>query len=37
MGVEGTRAETAEQFNQALAAGFAVKGPYLIEAVLDSP
>jgi acetolactate synthase-1/2/3 large subunit len=35
MGVEGIRAETAEQFNKALETGLSIKGPYLIEAVLS--
>ncbi len=34
MGVEGGRATTADELNQQLAAGLAVQGPYLIEAVL---
>ncbi|MEM7254017.1 MAG: acetolactate synthase large subunit [Pseudomonadota bacterium] len=34
MGVEAQRVENADQFNQALAAGIAVNGPYLIEVVL---
>ena len=32
MGVEARRADTAEEFNDALAAGFATPGPFLIEA-----
>lgn len=34
MGVDAVRAETAEQFNRALAAAFAGKGPHLIEAMI---
>ena len=34
MGVAGERVTTAEQFNRALAAGLATKGPYLIEAMI---
>ena len=34
MGVPATRAETTQQFYEALASGFASKGPRLIEAVL---
>ncbi len=34
MGVEAARAETAEDFNRALAAAFAGNGPFLIEAVV---
>ncbi len=34
MGVEGVRAETAEQFNRALAAALSNEGPNLIDAVL---
>ena len=34
MGVEAARAETAEQFNQQLAAAIKCNGPFLIEAVL---
>ncbi len=32
MGVEALRAQTAEEFNRALAAGFETSGPFLIEA-----
>jgi acetolactate synthase-1/2/3 large subunit len=34
MGVPGSRATTAEEFNKQFAAGLAAPGPYLIEAVL---
>ena len=34
MGVDAVRAETAEQFNRALAAAFSGKGPHLIEAMI---
>lgn len=34
MGVPGERVTTAEQFQRALAAGLATKGPYLIEAMI---
>jgi len=34
MGVAGERVTTADQFNRALAAGLATKGPYLIEAMI---
>ena len=34
MGVDAVRAETAEQFNRALAAAFAGQGPHLIEAMI---
>ena len=34
MGVPGERVETMDEFNAALARGLAVKGPYLVEAML---
>jgi acetolactate synthase I/II/III large subunit len=34
MGVEATRATTAEEFNRQFAAALATRGPSLIEAVL---
>jgi acetolactate synthase-1/2/3 large subunit len=34
MGVPGTRVQTMEEFNRALAEGLAVQGPYLVEAML---
>jgi acetolactate synthase-1/2/3 large subunit len=34
MGVPGQRVTTMDEFNRALAAGLAVKGPYLVEAML---
>ncbi len=34
MGVQGRKAETAEEFNEALARAIAEPGPHLIEAVL---
>ncbi len=34
MGLEAGRAETADELNRLLAAGFATPGPYLVEAVL---
>lgn len=35
MGVPGTRVETMEEFNRALTAALAAKGPSLVEAMLD--
>jgi len=34
MGVPGERVENMDEFNNAVARGFAVKGPYLVEAML---